>query len=289
MTDFFTNLVARSLGTSPALHPRLPSLFEPVGDDSKFVDILSIPAGETFQTANHDSNGERPARRSARLPSQAPSTAEQDARVGHENGRVLDTNNKPADRHHSHQVVHDISDPSRPSAQIEPPQSDELSSHVIDDSQRPINESGVELEFPEPEVRARPANSSPFREVTDLNITPAPREEREQASRLRTTTEDWAVGRDVEKAAENSSAVIPAKVPFLSQFAASVSPTAHAPRDSHTQFNYSQQAEPNVQVTIGRVEIRATKERTPSVRREARSPVMSLEEYLRGRARRGNG
>ncbi len=44
-------------------------------------------------------------------------------------------------------------------------------------------------------------------------------------------------------------------------------------------------AEPTIQVTIGRVEVRATHPAAPVAPRERRAPAaMSLEEYLRGRA-----
>lgn len=49
-------------------------------------------------------------------------------------------------------------------------------------------------------------------------------------------------------------------------------------------------AEPVIQVTIGRIEVRATPAAAPAPRpRPAASPAMSLEEYLRRRSRRGEG
>jgi hypothetical protein len=44
---------------------------------------------------------------------------------------------------------------------------------------------------------------------------------------------------------------------------------------------------PTIQVTIGRIEVRATSPAAPPQRQKAASPAMSLEEYLGGRARRG--
>ena len=44
-------------------------------------------------------------------------------------------------------------------------------------------------------------------------------------------------------------------------------------------------AEPSVQVTIGRIEVRASKESAGGAKPAGRSPVMSLDEYLRSRTR----
>jgi len=44
---------------------------------------------------------------------------------------------------------------------------------------------------------------------------------------------------------------------------------------------------PTIQVTIGRIEVRATSPAAPPQKQKAASPAMSLEEYLGRRARRG--
>lgn len=46
-----------------------------------------------------------------------------------------------------------------------------------------------------------------------------------------------------------------------------------------------QSSEQTVNVTIGRIEVRASKESAHSTKPSSPSPVMSLEEYLRNRAR----
>jgi hypothetical protein len=46
-------------------------------------------------------------------------------------------------------------------------------------------------------------------------------------------------------------------------------------------------SEPSVQVTIGRIEVRATKESMRPVKTLSSARAMSLEDYLRERARRG--
>jgi hypothetical protein len=44
---------------------------------------------------------------------------------------------------------------------------------------------------------------------------------------------------------------------------------------------------PTIQVTIGRIEVRATPPPAAPARKEQKSAVMTLEEYLRQRSRRG--
>jgi hypothetical protein len=46
-------------------------------------------------------------------------------------------------------------------------------------------------------------------------------------------------------------------------------------------------SEPIIQVTIGRIEVRAMSQPAPPTRERSASPVMPLDEYLRRRSRRG--
>lgn len=46
--------------------------------------------------------------------------------------------------------------------------------------------------------------------------------------------------------------------------------------------------EPVIQVTIGRIEVRATPEPPAARKAHAATPVTSLDEYLRNRVKRGN-
>lgn len=63
--------------------------------------------------------------------------------------------------------------------------------------------------------------------------------------------------------------------------------TSRTPAPRQTALPPQQQAEPVIHVTIGRIEVRAVEEREARPRkREAASPVMTLDDYLKSRAKR---
>ena len=65
--------------------------------------------------------------------------------------------------------------------------------------------------------------------------------------------------------------------------------TRQQAREAHRRQNEQPRApaEPSIHVTIGRIEIRASEEREPRARkRDAPSPVMTLDDYLKSRAKR---
>jgi hypothetical protein len=53
-------------------------------------------------------------------------------------------------------------------------------------------------------------------------------------------------------------------------------------------FSRSNQSEPTIQVTIGRVEVRATSQQPQTPKERSGTTVMSLNEYLRGRQKRAS-
>jgi hypothetical protein len=61
-------------------------------------------------------------------------------------------------------------------------------------------------------------------------------------------------------------------------------PLARPPLESTRRDRPARPPEPVVQVTIGRIEIRATSDQEPRRKERAASPVMSLDEYLKTRA-----
>lgn len=78
--------------------------------------------------------------------------------------------------------------------------------------------------------------------------------------------------RPVERSTQPAPAIIPAR--------------QTAPPASHTLSEPAATA-PTINVTIGRIEVRATQGRAPAQAQRSAPEVMSLEEYLRRRSRGG--
>jgi hypothetical protein len=81
------------------------------------------------------------------------------------------------------------------------------------------------------------------------------------------------------------SPTLPAEL-RMSELALAARPARRPREEMGASATSAPTAEPTVQVTIGRIEVRASKEKSNSSRATAASPVMPLDEYLRKRAQR---
>lgn len=262
MSDFLGTLVARSLSAPlalPVVQPRLPSRFEPDG----------VGAGATF----------------------AEREVEADPRVARE----------PVAAHAQPTVAHAAPRPRPQPAETELPATRREARPFGDDAALPRVRSSVERDEGETPRPTRPASTPPV-------VTPAPRPtprvppneapvatapRREAASDATPATPRQIETRTVvverehaERRAPKADAARPARVVpvvTLAPPAARSEPTAAVPSPAAAA-----ETAPVIQVTIGRIEVRARETRAAPRERAAAGPLTSLEDYL-ARRRRGGG
>jgi hypothetical protein len=264
MTDFLTSLMARSLGTEPAIRPRVASLFETVRNGD--VTLREEPAAEPVETAVA---GEvEVSSDSARRMSRATPALRED--------RELSDGKCSANERSGAATVPQARGESGPRPTTVLANKTRKEDRVIAaprrrtplSAERAVNESEPVL-FSEPE-RAMPkrgpanlADASALRNESDekgyRGILLPPQAATALTARMENAASAMNVGQSSPKRG-NAGVASPAM---------------------------AGEADPVVHVTIGRIEVRATSEGKPSERPRAASPVMSLQEYLHRRAQRG--
>jgi hypothetical protein len=277
MSGFLSDLVRRQEKPADAVRPRMPSLFEtdvgPALPQSKSdAPISELTVEEVAPAAEEPARASRPPVQSARQMPAAPA-AESDAP-------------EPAFA------------PSRQrAAPVQPLQP--LEQNVEREAQAAVQprrapriedepaEAPMAAEAPafaiQPVTERRLTRLSPVIEETE--IVEAPR-----LATARTVIEPTATQ-------ETAPAIRPVpQPPVFEQPQEAASPFAMPPPQTRQQAREAQRrqieqpqvpAEPSIHVTIGRIEIRASEEREPRARaKDAPSSVMTLDEYLKSRAKR---
>lgn len=259
MSDFLTSLVARSFGTAPVIRPRVTSLFEPARTDvaAQLRDSLMGRRGETVEVRDEEVIGESAESRRAEPPTPSPAKIE-----AHRVEPVAD----------EIRLAH-IAAPAIPRLVQEPERTAITEKKMIEKTElsdcRNTRAPADDVDhFPLPTANNREAAAVPPRDgpasgppVVSLRVS-----EQEKPGQL-----------------------IPPKVieqMRLPALAASAKPQRRRDESRDFTSKVSHEPEPTVHVTIGRLEVRATKESSHPARPPSASPVMGLDEYLRKRAHR---
>lgn len=260
MNDLLTSIAARSFAPTAGLRPRLPALFEPQSAAASTGWQVALEGAETMSPRNMRESGP-----DARLPEAPPHASLPDVEM------------------------HPAATPSEMAAKRETtplPSTPAQQTHL----RRALQSSFTSLE-PSPTLasemdgapaRERPAVSAPVRSL--------PVEQQAQhAMRTPAGTEAAAV---IAAASEPMLPVTASLVtpPHVVKVAAEMAGSVPAVRAARTpaapEFPSAVGTQPDVRVTIGRVEVRAMMEATQRESRRS-SPVVSLDEYLRRSAPRG--
>lgn len=274
MSDFFSSLAARLEGTLPVLRPRLPSLFENA-HGMQWLDHEPAPSPAIKDTEGEPAPPPLLSREKERAPSRpAPPAAEEGAKEPRHRMRMQrsadlreqreeheDASNQPLpERRQARRTVRRPEAPHAPAA--EPPR----------DIARPpppaVHAALLPVKGAEPApVRAR------MRAIDQV-------EEREKEASVRHNTP-----LPPRAAAVPPQARVPLRhvVPLPPPFAP-LPPML--PRSVRERTAPSREAaEPTIHVSIGRIDIRAETDAAPRRKSAETSPVMSLDEYLRSRAK----
>lgn len=318
MSDFLSNLVARQLGTDAPVRPRLAARFEPPPDAfahdaalhaASFDDSDADPRELVFEmearpTLTRDD--------SAAHDDPEPARAQTTRRETGDTLTPLVIFREPHAREHS-SVAHDTPTPARvaePRTQTRAREENEPVEHRPV-SLHPSSSSNDEVTRPErrtppaPEPRETPrpfvGDDATPRHAPDAEPTPTRAPVRRDADNTQRASDTHSTPKRVEPARtrETSRARedekdetraerrerrerkdVPALVPRQPR------PRRDARRDAAARDEAGPRAEvtPTINVTIGRVEVRATQAAPASPRRaNAAAPRMGLDEYLRRR------
>jgi len=266
MSDFLTNLAVRSVGAAGAIQPRLPALFEPPRPTGRSLPapVIDSPAEQTQDEVSQPPRNSDPASEWApvrRTPREIP---------------------RPGEQPEEAQVT---SRPIVPVPQLSP-------TPVV----RPAPETksvGPQPPVPRPPAQplwqppAVPAAARPVPEIRE-RMEPAPAPQLPRPERKSPSVET------VEARPLAPRAALPPSAPPEAPRAAvrplvkpRVTPRFESPRTAAAAPR-AKAAEPVIHVTIGRIEVRATPPPAETRKeRAAAAPVMSLDQYLRSRAKRG--
>ncbi len=256
MSDFLTNLVSRSFGAAPVVRPRLTSLFEPVRrDEARFRSAPEMKHRETLEAveeevaegANEDDR--KPRSRVARI---AVDEYQQQTMPIQEDPPQPVVARSPRS----------VQEPQRAAA-VERTEGDNTNLLTVPTRRNAPDRVPVAAAITEHEHGlVKPALATSV--ILPISREPLRQENRHELLISPKLTPEM-------------------RIPDLALSARS----DRRSRDKERNFlsGPTQPSEQTVNVTIGRIEVRATKENSHSTRPASPSPVMSLDEYLRNRAR----
>ena len=265
MSDFLTNLAARSTGSAETIRPRVPALFEPSGVrnplpvDSEIAPIEPGKAGEPDV---------RPEGRPPAMPQ--PAAAMPAARTEAANHQSV-----PAGALSASPAPHTTSqNPSTAALTTTPKWGAPLPAELPPApliSPKPL--------LPPPAPKPSPALALPRMSPSGDRQPTVPRREasagKEPPARPAAWREEPSPPVAVQPVRPASTIVEPRVTPRIETPSQAAAPS------------HAKSPETVIHVTIGRIEVRATPE-TPPARKVPAAPVTGLDEYLRSRAKRGN-
>jgi hypothetical protein len=263
MSGFLSNLLARSRGTAEVVRPRLSSLFEPA--DSNWSGTALEDMSEAFDEA--------PTPVGAPAPGE-PLGAPEPGKVVHRKTLELET---PLQVETSSRVEPIKAEAPGP-GWLQPLQLKGMA---------PTQLSPATPNAPMAERRARVPE---LREPSRTTPVPAPPVALARKRESVPPTQPWLEAqppRDSTRLREGT--LTPAQKVSGVRDQPPLTPPAQRPRFQPLPSQLRPAvSEPAVQVTIGRIEVRAVTEAGPRKQERAASPVMSLNDYLKTRAGGGN-
>jgi hypothetical protein len=322
MKDFLSNLVARSIGSAPVIRPRLPSLFEPVtryagslGESSPVV-VNERPStfeeSEWSEQNNASSSPPEPRRRQgppasdwragAAIPDPVPPTAAS-PRAGRSLPAFppqpldLDARREPPQRAEYPEIpIVRQAEPARPRESLpaiheESPPAPVVSAAKsaplalfaeIARNEKRLREGVVSEAHPRPltapesvaNTEAWPSTGSASLQVPEPSAT-TPARRRSPLHQGTPPNLPASLGAGPLNTPQTSSRALPAiELPAALRFEFA----RHIP-----PLQRPGPPEPTIQVTIGRIDVRAITPQTSSARERPASPVMSLGDYLRSK------
>jgi hypothetical protein len=257
VSDFLSNLAARSSASAEAIQPRLPSLFEPLRPS---VGTLATP--NFMEWDQNRETSEEPIRHSDSPKIQRPS---------------------PAPRTEGETQPDPVRPQTRPAFQASPSQTpvgDSLVAALPNQSDRNVRERLRHAATGDSPTRPGETQPDPVRpqihpasQASGSQPAPSQTPVRQSLVAALPNQPDGNVGERLRQAATASSPTRAARKVL------SAPPVRSDP--AWLSGARSNPTEPAIQVTIGRIEVRAAAQQPPASKERSASPVMRLDEYLR--------
>ena len=280
MSDFINHLFSRSFAfdSDPlSINPRLPSLFETPLTEQKFITSFAANPEQTNEERDSVSGGEHePAVPVARFSSRLAATVRPD------------TNFSPAERNSQNGKRYstpDLPESFQPLFQIHGFTARE--DIIPPENRLPVNKKKFSL-FPEQHPQsAEPGNKS---DPATINAPVSGKRAIQHVSDQPVLEHVMisSIGQQNLSDKDKTASLIPKWTPSLqlaTNSAAFKLPRLSAEIFDHQRETVAESAEPVINVTIGRIEIRATPGSSAPVRKSHvhKSPTMSLDDYLNKR------
>jgi len=317
MSDLLSNLVTRSLGTAPVIQPRLPTLFEPAKPyNGSFGDASDPGEDEVREAESAVENAKRQS--AAQQDRQAPvSRPPAEERVNPESpppipqaSRSEKQKNEPAVRTSGHTpalATYEGPRESRPtvrkpavrtpgqktSARLSQPFAE--APEEARTSARASVAPAFEKNVPAGALTASAflPKSSTFAPTQDEPQHPDERSEAAVPTPLGSTPKRPDAPSQLQQSAESQAKPPVVETPSLESKKPAVRPATAMDPTSAPRFEFARHVppaphanppEPTIQVTIGRIEVRAVSSQAASSKQQGTaSPVMSLNDYLHSR------
>jgi hypothetical protein len=254
MSDFLSSLLARSFGTAPVIRPRVTSLFEPVRGGAGLAETLTSRNEETIEEPAEETVAGEPKREKSARPSRALADGveqEEASTAGHVKASSIPQHSAQPLRETEHNTITERLIEKRETRIL-------LGEQHSDTSPKPTLSTGNQERSGNPKKSSMPETTS-----LPTHVQTFEKEKPGQLMPPKITPE--------------------MRIPDL---ALKTKPERRGKEENSVLRKEFQTSEPTVQVTIGRIEVRANKESTISTRPASGSPVVSLDEYLRKRAQR---
>jgi hypothetical protein len=301
MSDFLTNLIARSVGSAEVVRPRLPSLYEPLRSghkrlpesDSASQWAAEAPSEETgFEIEPVADAAEEVRRRPPQrlLPTVhagdlAPSPSPNPVRRERQFEQKSSTGESPKQDELVSLATDGSVIPKTPVlgtaaiAMPQPPSSQPL--HKPERPQSSVAGLTAISAGRTAETKLHPIDAQPQPKSSIQPQAPGAIPDNESKAGVARSMSSLNASIARPSAQADQSPPLPSRVMQPGE--------AHRFRPETRRVpNRVQNGEPTIQVTIGRVEVRAVPEQTGRARKErSPSPVMGLDEYLRRRAKGG--
>lgn len=305
MSDFLTNLALRSSHSADLIRPRLPSLFESVRPPASLLARPDFSPPESLLETTDDilpRGDPRQVRSKGPTLIEEPSTQQAvktPLSVTQHNSQVLGpvpTMGVWSGTPQTHHLPGTATTNRAPAIMPQPPRAPEPAQSSL----RSRDSQGDNVQ-PTTRTSLQPLESPPVSSRFTGSLLPANQSERPSLQRpleamaADRRTADSAVVARIEKGSPDGhvayehKAASRGETPLLradynSQPESSIQPRLEArsgeSKNSATS-SLSKPSEPSIQVTIGRIEVRATQQQLPAQQERSASPVMSLDEYLR--------
>ena len=287
MSDFLNNLALRSLGSAETVQPRRPAMFERPQAAASLFDpgaVMSESAREHLKEILAERNpeaaleGDLVSRQKAAEPSRAMRPVE-------DFGARKSSSATPIEAAAASSMFRPRNFAPAPDSFLEPQLSNTRP------SPSPLPDSQSDAAQRTAIYLGRTGKDAATDKVCPGGFEPAPKilsEPRATAAEMNPRLPVIPAGARPQaghaSAQPTAVAALPASLRRIIE--SRLNPRLQAPAAAASS-RHAGSSEPAIQVTIGRIEVRASQQAAPAAKRRAPSPVMTLDEYLRRRSQRG--